>query len=191
MTDSADERELCGGECADGTPCQNYAEGCPWDHGGENDTGRKQYDPAAFIDDFEEELKSGTVPRVACAKIGVSYSWYKDARARGRQDDADAAFADFLTRTTRARRIGAQSDLDALERMVLEERDTRTAHKIVLKKHGNTLFGAEGDRDPEAPQTTVEVENTVPDDVVAAVADASRERLDSNADDAHQDTADE
>lgn len=38
MTDD----EKCGEETSKGTPCQNDADSCPWDHGGENDTGRSK-----------------------------------------------------------------------------------------------------------------------------------------------------
>lgn len=47
------ERELCGKETSKGTPCQNYADSCPWDHeGGANPNGREKL----LDDDQKKEL---------------------------------------------------------------------------------------------------------------------------------------
>lgn len=40
MSTNDEETELCGEETTSGEPCQNPADSCPWNHGGDNDTGK-------------------------------------------------------------------------------------------------------------------------------------------------------
>lgn len=86
MTD--DERELCGAETTDGSPCQNYADTCPWDHGGENDTGR----PSKFNDERARvaiEAAHDKKSEAGCARAaGV------DENCIGRWKDANPTFTD-------------------------------------------------------------------------------------------------
>lgn len=51
--------------------------------------------------------------------------------------------------------------MDHLKRMVVDEGDTKTAHKLFLNRYGNILFGEDGDTDPEATR----VEITIPEEL--------------------------
>lgn len=114
-----EDRELCGGECADGSSCQNYADTCPWDHGGDNQNGRDSLfndeTRTACIDAAKEGKSKAGCARAAGVDESTLRGWlstdedffraFTRARAKGESKliehgmyspDVDASMAKFL-----------------------------------------------------------------------------------------------
>lgn len=101
------DRELCGAETTDGSPCQNYADTCPWDHGDTNDTGR----PSKFNDDRARRAIDAALDKKS--KAGCARAAGVDENCIGRWEEANPTFTDedgtdkeFRDAFTRARAKG-------------------------------------------------------------------------------------
>lgn len=106
---SDEERELCGKETSKGTPCQNYADSCPWDHEGANSNGRpSKLDDTwdDLIDAAERGLTFEGIARSAGIGVSTLTDWrdghddfsaaLNRARARAEQELIQEASAEFV-----------------------------------------------------------------------------------------------
>lgn len=104
-----EDRELCGEETSKGTPCQNYADSCPWDHDNGNETGRPSKLDETWDDIMDAAERGLTFEGIArSAGIGVSTltDWRDShdefsavlnrARARAEQELIQEADAEFV-----------------------------------------------------------------------------------------------
>lgn len=109
MTD--EDRELCGKETSKGTPCQNYADSCPWDHDNMNDTGRPSKLDDVW-DDIIDAAERGLTFEGIARSAGIGVSTLTDWR------DAHDEFSAALNRA----RAHAEKELikDASAEFVLE-----------------------------------------------------------------------
>lgn len=102
-----EERELCGAETSKGTPCQNYADSCPWDHGDTNDTGR----PSKFNDEraqvaieaAREGKSEDGCARAAGVRSPTISNWIE---ANPTFEDEDGSETEFFKAFARARAHG-------------------------------------------------------------------------------------
>lgn len=104
---SDEERELCGKETSKGTPCQNYADTCPWDHDNGNDTGRPSKFNSERAQDAIEAAREGK-SEAGCARAsGVQPTTINNWKeANPTFEDESGTERDFLEAFTRARAKG-------------------------------------------------------------------------------------
>lgn len=138
-----EDRELCGEECADGTPCENYADSCPW-HGSDDppEAGR----PSKLTRELQErlagDLEAGVPVKHAAPANGISEdTFYRWVRLGDDQDEG--VFSEFSERVTRARAHGTGSILRDAVTIAREERDPRALLKAYAQIEGGKGDGGE------------------------------------------------
>jgi len=139
--------DICGAECADGTPCQNPADSCPW-HGVNKTPDRKQsklQKNPELVDKVSDRLSAGDTVAEACAEVNqLSERSFYEWRRRG-QEESDTVFSRFLHETTRARKGAGRQDRAQLQQAIQESMDTRTWYKLHMKQYGDQYGDEEAD----------------------------------------------
>jgi len=145
--------DICGStNTTSGEPC-NFTPGdsCPW-HDSENPAeGRKTRleENPELKDLIVGELQAGATVPEACAEAGLSstqtyYNW----RDRGREENPEDVFLEFLEETTHARRIASKNDRRELKSECKERGDTRTWYKLHHDQYGDTYGKEEAEDRP-------------------------------------------